>query len=171
MDIVMTILRIIHIFSGIIWMGTAFYILLIYSPAMKQVEPQVAVKMNNAAYNKTRFNLMMPLVALGTTLSGVFMYIYVSDTFNAAWFNDTGNIVLTIGSLAGLAAFGHGFSLGQKQDKYAKTLKESLDESGNIAKEKAQDLMQQIAMIERSGKISAWLGVVAILGMSAARWL
>jgi uncharacterized membrane protein len=166
MDILMVILRLVHIFAGIFWVGTGLFVAIIIIPAMQNMRSSQLMQM---IMRHSRFDMAMTVSALLTTLAGVWLYVRVSDGFNADWMRDPGSIVLSIGAVAGLLAFGHGgAALGSITGKYAKLAK-ALDGEPSAAQQ--QELMALQARIATHSRISLILMIIAVIGMASARYL
>lgn len=171
MDWFMVILRLVHILAAFAWVGGGFFMVAVYSRTFKHLSKEQIANMDYRIYALSPFNIIMPAGSILTTLAGVILYIRVTGNFNADWFRDTGNIILTIGAIAGLAAFGHGFALGKKSGEYTEMLKSSVDESGKIAEDKIDSINAASKKLISSAQISFILMVIAVIGMSAARYL
>ncbi len=171
MDLMMIIFRLIHIFAGIIWVGAGFFMLLVLVPAVRSMDPNVPSVMGSAVFQK-RFNRTMTISALLTTLFGLALYGEVSDGFNADWMSSDGGIVLSIGSLAGLLAFGHGAgALGPLTNKIARLGEALREQDGPPTAEQRAELQALQAKNVRHAQISMVLLVIAVAGMAAARYM
>src|SRR5262245_51669695 len=107
MDILMIILRLIHIGSAVFWVGGTLFLWRFVTPAVQKMGADGA-KFMRALLNDTPYLTAIPAAAVLAVLSGGWMYIRDSQGFNADWFRQTSTIVLTIGALAGIGAAGHG---------------------------------------------------------------
>lgn len=169
MDLYMILLRLIHISAGILWVGFGLFMAWIAVPAALSMRDRGTTFLH-ALYDKTPFLRVMPIVSLLTTVAGVLLYIRVSDNFNAAWLGSAGGIVLTIGSLAGLAAFVHGISIGQQSERQKKILDGIVSQPGGPTPEQVGALQALGESSARKSMISVVLMIVAVVGMSAARY-
>ena len=156
------IVRAIHIFAGIIWMGFGLAGGLLIAPAARKMGEQGATVFK-AWFAYSAFNRIMAIAAVSTTVAGLYLYARVFDGMNHVAMSRTGSIVLSIGALFGLLAFGHGIALGRLGDKYAKLV---LSENPKV--EELQALGERIA---RNGRISGILMIIAVLGMILPRYL
>ncbi len=98
------ILRIVHIFSGALWIGAAVFYLFFIKPSVKAIGPAGPQFMQNLA-ERRRYPLFMISVSLLTVLAGGALYLYASGGFNLTWIKSGTGVGLTIGALAALVAF------------------------------------------------------------------
>lgn len=167
--IFITVFRLLHIIAGVIWVGAGIIISMYFEPALQKSGVDVS-KVMRALYTKSGFDKLMPIVSVTTTIAGLVLYWLVSDGFASVDYMRSGQgIVLSIGAVFGLLAFGHGFAaLGGQSRKYAKLIEESGD---NPTEEQQKALHALEAKLMLHGKISMWLGVVALVFMAGARYM
>ena len=171
MDIVMIVLRLVHIFAGILWAGSGFFLLLVLIPAMNAMG-QEGIRFRQGFIVKSRFNTVMPIASLLTTLAGVILFVRVSDHFNSDWLSSDGGIVLSIGSLAGLLAFGHGTGVTGPTFRKSATLLKAIEAQGGPPTEAQMAELQALGRKSaRHARISVLMLIIAIVGMSAARYM
>jgi len=103
MDIYIIILRLIHIFGGVAWVGAAFLMLGSIIPAVDALG-QEGGKFMQSLLGPGRFSQYMGLMGTATAVSGLLLYIRASNNFSTGWIASGQGIMLTIGALAGLAA-------------------------------------------------------------------
>ncbi len=171
MDILMIILRIIHFFSGIIWVGGAIFMLFFISPTVKSLGPQGGAFMMKM-YATTVLDKLFPVVALLTTVSGLWMFWRITDGFgDGDYLSSTPGIVLSIGVLAGISSFLHGgATLGRSTGKMINLGKEIAASEGPPAPELLSQQQELQAYIQKHSQIGFVLMVVAVLGMASARY-
>lgn len=165
MDIVLAALRLIHIVAAVLWIGLGFT-LIVFVGSVVGDEP--SFRYLKALYTRTRLVSVFPAVALVTTLAGILLYL----TGSPARFSTAGNIVLGIGAVAGLLTFGHGAgALGPLTAKLAGALAQSVPDDQPIPSETLTTLRGLIEKYNSNGRISLILGLIALVGMGAARYL
>ena len=172
MDLYLVILRIIHITAGIIWVGAAFTMLFVIYPAANALGSANSTNQFWLKFYKTTpWNLIMPVVAISTTVAGILLYVNVSDTFDSDWMKDTGNQVLSFGGIVGILAFGHGGgALGRISGEFAKLLETTLAKS-DISEQEQTALAEMSQKIKRHAHIGFGLTMVAVLCMASARYI
>lgn len=168
MDVYLTVLRLIHISAGIIWVGGAVTFTFIVAPAVREAGPAGGVFMRTLL-TKTYWSRLMPIVATLTTLAGVLLYYDISNGFDADWMGSTSGIVLSIGALAGLGAYGHGGAVLGRLSDQLKKLGDTI--KGAPTPEQASQLAALQAKLQRHSYIAAGIMMVAVLGMAGARYL
>ena len=99
MQFILIILRLIHIVAGAFWAGSALLIALVLLPGVRKAGPGGERHLPMAAISQA-----MSIAALLTTAAGLLLYGLVSR-FAWGWIVSPLGIWLTLGSLAGLAAF------------------------------------------------------------------
>ncbi len=169
MDVLMVVLRLIHIFAGIYWVGASLFLLIVLVPALRAVGPAGNSVMRGMLL-KTPYGRLYGIAAGLTTLAGIIMYVRVSGTFNADWLTSGQGIILSIGAVAGLLATGHGgATLGGKTDRMKELAGEieAQSEPTDAQKTEFDSLMDYLG---KHGRISLILMIIAVVGMSAWRY-
>jgi hypothetical protein len=110
-------------------------------------------------------NLMM-IVSIATTISGILVFFPVRDQYDP-----TQTMVLNIGMLFGLLAFGHGAGATGPATKKMKELAEELHSGGKPpSAEQMATMMTLRAKLQTHGNISLTLTTIALLGMVSFRY-
>jgi uncharacterized membrane protein len=161
-DLVLIIVRAVHIFAAIIWVGFGLASGLLIAPAARKMGEQGATVFK-AWFAYSAYNRIMAIAAVTTTVAGLYLYLTGIEGGWYTKFSQTGSMVLSVGALFGLLAFGHGIALGNLGNKYAK-----LVQGENPSGEELQALGERIA---RNGRISGILMIIAVLGMILPRYL
>jgi uncharacterized membrane protein len=159
------IVRAIHIFAGIIWVGFGLANGMLLAPAAQKMGQQAGIVFK-AWYVYSPFNRVVPIAAITTTVAGLYLYARVFDGASHRFMTQTGSIVLSIGALFGLLAFGHGIALGRMAHKYAQ-----LAAGDNPGAEQIQELQALGERMGRNGRISGVLMIISVLGMILPRYL
>lgn len=163
----LVILRLIHIISGIAWVGFSAVGAWVVHP----VAAQMGEKGNSLLrifYGYSRYNKIFPIAAILTTLVGLILWGMRADGMDLQGFTRTGSIVMSIGVLFGILAFGHGAgATGRFSGNYAK-LARAVEEGDDS---KAQELAETRTKLFLHANISAILTVIATVAMASARYL
>ncbi len=158
-------IRVVHIFSAVLWIGLGFTMVVFIKPA---IQNQAGYRFMKVLYTRTRLNIAYPIVSIVATLGGILLYL----TGSTNHFSTTGNIVLGIGALAGLSAFGHGAAvLGSQTGKLTAQLVAALPEGTPASTQALAGLETSLAEYQRHARICLMLTVIALLGMGLARYL
>ena len=158
MDIVLVVLRLIHIVAAAAWFGLGITTFFFINPAAisaGETGLRFLAKFNRLPLASN----IMAMVAGTTSLAGILLYVV---TNSASRFSSTGNMVLGIGALAGLLATVHG---GAVMGRVAKQLDGAL-ESSDFTAAQTHLLSQQ-----SHARVSLVLMVIALVGMASARYL
>lgn len=165
--ILITVLRIAHIFAGIVWVGVGFTLAMYFKPVFDAAGID-SRKFMRALYTKTAFDKLMPIVSMITTLAGIILYGLIMS-FNSSFASSSQGIVLGIGALAGLAAAGHGGAvLGRRGAEYQSLVKEAGDTPTGAQQ---QQMVEMEDFLLKHARISMWMMVVAVVGMAGARYV
>jgi uncharacterized membrane protein len=163
MEYVSVVLRFLHIILGVIWVGAGVTTAWILHPLATKLQGENGSQIIRAWYSKSRFNQVMPIAAIGTTLAGIILWGLHADGSQLEGFSKTGSMVMGIGALFGILAFGHGIGLGRMSGKYA-----DMVNSGEASEDELNEMEAKLA---RNGNISVILTLIAVACMSSARSL
>jgi uncharacterized membrane protein len=111
MNILMVILRFVHIAAGIFWGGGALFMSFIVGPAIAatgEAGQKFAVHLST----KIRIHIYMTIAAVTTILGGVWLYWIDSGGFTSAWMKSGAGIGFGAGAVFGLVAFIFGAIFG-----------------------------------------------------------
>ncbi len=111
MNILMIVLRVIHIGGAIFWGGGALIMEFFIGPtiaATAEGGQQFARHLNN----KIRIHIFMTIAAASTILAGVALYWIDSQGFSSPWMRSGAGTGFSIGAAFGLIAFAAGATFG-----------------------------------------------------------
>lgn len=166
MDIVMIILRIVHIFAGIFWVGAALFMALVIVPAMRSMG---SGQLMQGILRYSNYHIIVGAAAILTTLAGLWMYAQLTATQGSAWMSSRQGIVLSIGALAGILAFGHGMFVLGRLTRQMRALAMQID--GPPTEEQRGLLLPLQAKMSRNANIMLVLMIISVVGMAAARYV
>lgn len=170
MTIVHLILRLIHIFAGIFWVGVGFYTALVLGPATRRMGAEGAGLLRTIG-EKTGTGNAIGLAGVLTTLPGIILY-GIDSGLSPAWVTTGIGTGWTIGGLAGIAAFLHGALVTSRITARIAALGREMTASGGPPTAAQAAAMGQLrAEMQRANGISLALFVIAVLGMAVARYL
>jgi hypothetical protein len=166
MEFVLIILRLVHIAAGAFWAGSALLIALVLLPGVRKAGPGGERHLPMAQISQA-----MSIAALLTTVAGLLLYGLVSR-FAWGWIISPWGVGLTLGSLAGLAAFLLGLlSTGPTGKKMGLLAAQMGAAGGPPTPEQAAELGRLQAKLATSSTVSTILTTVALVLMSVARYL
>jgi uncharacterized membrane protein len=170
MDIYMIILRLIHILSGIFWVGTAFFFVLFFEPTIKAAGTAGGTVMGQLTL--TRFPMVMASSSILTVAAGFLMYLIDSGGFQINWISTPSGVAITIGSVAGILAFLLGLTVQMPTSARMAGLQKEIQAAGGPP---TRSQMEEIhVLLDRISDASRWgavLMVITVLGMAIARGL
>lgn len=109
MTALITVLRLIHILGGVYWAGTVFFFTTFLEPSLRSMGPdggKVMVRFMERGYMK-----LMPVVAIATTLSGIWLLWIMSDGFSASYMGSPMGIAFSTGGGLALASITYGLGV------------------------------------------------------------
>ena len=101
--ILLLLMRLLHILSGIFWVGTMMFNAAFLLPAFKDAGPDGAKVAAGLA--KRRFMVVLPIVALVTILSGLWLFWRVSGGFETTFMQSHMAKALSFGAACAIVAF------------------------------------------------------------------
>jgi uncharacterized membrane protein len=164
------LLRTIHIFSGVLWVGSAIFYIFLVKPTVKALGPAGPTFMGYLV-TKQRLPLFMNTVALLTILSGIPLFIFVSGGLRIAWITTGPGIGFTIGSLVGIGVFFLGFLMikprGERLSEIGKEIAmagrpPTFEQTAELEK-----IDQELSQVERLDFV---LLTIALFTMATARY-
>jgi uncharacterized membrane protein len=170
MDAYMVILRIIHIFSGVFWVGSTFLIVGYVAPTVAAAGDAGRAFMSQFVL-KTGFSHSMAITGTLTTISGLLMYWEIfgfrSDVFNSGY-----GAALSIGAIAGILALISGFAFQFNSITKMKAINREVEASGGPpSPDQMAELGRHGERVALGGRIAAILMTIALIGMSTAQYL
>src|SRR5258706_6854536 len=156
MNWLMIVLRLVHVGGGALWVGMMAFMVFFLTPALAEAGPEAGKVM--AALQKQRIMIIMPVIALLTIGSGLWLMMRL--------YGNPGNIVgsrmgmaLNVGAIAAIVAFLIGVVFMRPLVMRSMTATDPAE---------AQRLRARSAML---GRWVARLLMLALAGMAVARYL
>lgn len=163
MNVVIVLLRLIHIFSAIFWVGTTLFMVGFLETAVQAAGPEGS-KVMQKLIGGTRFSLVIAIAGWLTVLSGLWMY-WLMTGFNIAVMFDT-RLPLTLGAIAGILAGVVGTAMQGRASGQLAALGQEIATQGSPPSPDQLAAMGGLqAIIKRGGRLSAVLTVLAVIGM------
>ena len=170
MDTLMVILRIIHIFAGVFWVGSTFMLLRFIEPTVAATGDSGRQFMSYLSM-KTRFSPVMALAGILSVLSGLIMYYRIFDIGADALSSGYG-LSMTIGALAGIIALILGFVFQGRSGAKMKAVNADIEAGGGPPSPEQMAVMKEGAeRIMLGTRIGAVLMTISLLGMSVAQYV
>jgi putative copper export protein len=170
MDNLFTIfLRIIHIFGGAFWAGGSLFMVGVLTPTVNEAGAEGAKFMQRLA-GGSRMSPLFGGAALATLISGILLYIKWGMV--PGWIVTPTGLALTIGALAGIAAYGHGLAVqGRASLKLSALGKTLAAQSGPPTPAQLAEIQTLRGQLERGAVQTTILLSVAMLGMAIFEYM
>jgi hypothetical protein len=169
MNYLLIVLRLIHIFAGVAWVGGGSFALLFAAPSARQMGPEGGRFMQNLMGNANKF---FSAASGLTVLSGLALYWFVSGRLNPGWISTGQGIVLTIGGLAGLVAMIHGGVVLGGIGRRMEALGKQIQSAGGPPTPRQLAGMGSLQQSQQThGAVSLILFAIALIGMSIAQYV
>ena len=172
-DWFMVVFRIVHILAGVAWVGSVFLLVVFIQPSAAAIAPASAPFMTELLGRRRLVDWILTLAAI-TVLGGFFLYWHDWHLFGSfsEWTRSRFGEVLTIGALAALAAFGIGiFGTRPTVGRFFALGKQVAASGAPPTPEVAAQMAALQARLKNLARISLGLLVIAVLGMSIARYV
>jgi hypothetical protein len=167
MNFLLIILRLIHLFSGVAWVGGGAFTILYAGPTAQQMGPEGGRFMQNLMGRASQF---FSIVAGLTVLSGLALYWFVSGRLNPAWITSGTGLMLTIGGVAGLVAMIHGGAVLGRIGRQMEEIGKRIQTAGGPPTPEQMAEMGSLQESQRThGAVSLILFALALIGMSVAQ--
>jgi uncharacterized membrane protein len=164
------LLRLVHVLSGLVWVGAMVFMSVFLMPAMQQAGPAGGAVMN--ALQQRRLMTFMPVVAMLTLLSGLRLYWIMSDGFSAAYVESSAGATFGVAGLLSIAAFVLGLVVLRPAMARAGALAQQLPTAPEAERPALQAEIQRLRARGRPvGLAAAVLLVLAAAGMAVARYV
>ena len=170
MSVLLITLRVLHIVGGIIWVGSSIFSTLFLGPAIQDAGPDGA----KVAAGLQRRGMMtfMPLVAIATILSGLWLYWRDSGGFHAGYMSSPIGFTYGLGGALAIAVFVVGITVGVPAMRRAGALQKTL---GSLPESERAARIAEIGRLQaRAGGIARGASVVllgAAVAMAIARYV
>jgi len=170
-NVTMVVLRLIHILSGIFWVGTTFFLVGFLQPVVAQSGPEGG-RFAQRLMSQKRFQAAMSVAAGLTILSGLVLYGRVSAGFQHAWVTSGPGLVLALGGLAAILAVVAGGALQRPTAARLGVLSSEIQRSGTAPTPAQMNEMQTLQhKVTRSSLWIVVLLILAVVSMSSARYV
>jgi uncharacterized membrane protein len=172
MDPFLLLLRVLHIGSGIFWVGAAFTFLLFVNPSAKALGTDAQGAFMDQITRVRRLPMVVLIAGVVTVLAGATLYWRASGGLNSAWISTPTGIGFSIGALAGIVSMALGpiFIVPNFEKVQAIGGRLQTERRPPTPEEGAtlQALDQRLTQV---GRIDLVLLTVAVLMMATARYL
>jgi len=164
-------LRLIHILTGVVWVGGMTLMALLIMPVLAGAGPAAGPVMSGI--NQKKFPVIMPIIALLTILSGLRLMMIDSANFGAGYFGSpVGRTFATAGTLA-IIAFLFGVSIVRPAMMKALALGQQMAGAADDATRSR--ITAEMTAVRKRGATGNMIVLVLLLlaatGMAVARYM
>ncbi len=164
------LLRIVHIFAGVLWVGAAILFFAFIEPTIKSIGPAGGQFMQYFM-ERQRYPIFMSIVSTLTIVSGVPLYLFASGGLQLSYITSGPGLVFTIGSVVSILTFFMGFLMIKPRAERMGALGKEIGMSGGTpsAAQAAElhTLDQELSKVER---VEFVLLSIAMITMATARY-
>ena len=166
MQIVLIILRLVHIAAGSFWVGSALMLAMVILPGVRKAGPG-----SERALPMAHISQAMSIASLLTTVAGLALYAWMSR-FAWGWITSPMGLGLTLGSLAGVASFLFGLlSTGPTAAKMGVLAGQMQSAGGPPKPDQVSEMARLQVKLAASSTWSTILATGALVFMAVARYL
>jgi uncharacterized membrane protein len=168
MNLLVVILRLLHILSGVFWVGAALVNTFFLGPTLAATG-EAGNKFMAHLIGQARLSARVTVASYLTVLAGAALYWIDSQGFTSAWQTSGPGIGFGLGALSALVGFGTGQMVGKSATTIGRIASQV---QGAPTPEQAAALARARGMMATSGAISTGSLLIALALMATARfWL
>lgn len=169
MDILMVILRLIHIFAGVFWVGATFTLVRFIAPTVTSTG-EVGQQFMAHMTSRTKFSQMMGLAGTLSLLSGLIMYYIIFFDRDVA-INSGYGISMTVGAIFGFVTLVLGFAIQFRAIARMNEIRAEMAAAGSPpSSTQLAELRTMAEKLSMGTRIGAVLMTIALIGMSIAQY-
>ena len=158
-----TVLRLIHIFSGVYWAGSIFFFVTFLEPSIRSLGPdggKVMIRLFERGYLK-----LMPVVAIVTILSGLWLLWILSSGFSSDYMGSAMGIALSTGAVFAIVALITGLTVMRPAANRIWAIARQLPTESDEARKKS--LMAEMDRVRARTGVGALIVFALLIGAVA----
>jgi uncharacterized membrane protein len=168
MNFYVILLRLLHIFGGVFWVGAAGTHILFIEPAARATKPESG-RFMQALMVRQRLPISISISSWITIISGLLLYWRGSSGFQISWITSSMGLAFTISALAAFLSFFIGMLVLGPTAKKMGAISQGIG-PGGPTDEQRRSLGDLEARMHSAGKVDLVFLVIALLGMAVARY-
>jgi len=171
MDPLLILLRLLHVGLGALWVGMAAFTTVFLTPAIQDAGPDGGKVM--AALQRRGIMTVLPALAIGTLISGFWLYWRVSGGLRPEFMRSGVGLAFGLGGLASVVAYGIGITVMRPSMLRAAALAQGMG-PGLGEQERQARMVEAQALRARgaaAGRMVTGLLLFALATMAVARYL
>lgn len=166
MNVLVIVLRLIHILSGVFWVGAAIVNAFFLTPAVVATGDAGRTLMGYLM-TKSRFAVRITIAAVLTVLAGAALYWIDSGGLTSQWTTSATGIGFAIGALFALVGLGTGMLVGVNATKLGRIAAAS---QGKPSPEQLAEMQAAQRAMESASRFSTIALIIALACMATARY-
>ena len=166
MNFFLIVLRLIHILSGVFWVGGAMISYFFLSPAVAATG-EAGQKMMGFIVNKGRMTVRLTVAAILTVLAGAILYWRDSQGFSSPWTISGPGLGFALGAIFALVGLGFGMVVGQSFQKLGGIAAAAAGKPSPEQMTQMQATQKRLAMASR---VNTFALILALACMATARY-
>jgi hypothetical protein len=169
-NLLVVTLRLVHVVLGVLWVGAVVFTAVYLTPAVREAGPDGAKVMG--ALQRRGVLTVLPILAIATLLSGIWLYWRDSAGFEVWFITSPGGFAYGVGGVVSIVAYAIGIAVMRPAMLRATTLAQA--GSGNSPAEQEQRAAEIQRLRARGAAAGRWVAallVVAVAAMAVARYL
>jgi hypothetical protein len=164
------VLRLIHILTGIFWVGTIFLIAGFLIPTVQASGPEGGRFMQHLMLRR-RLSVFLLIAMLLTVVSGFTMYARLAAATGGAWAGTSPGIGYGVGALAAILAAVVGGAFGGPAAKRMAAIGQMASQGGGLSAEQQAEMQRLQKRSAAGSRVTAGLLAVSAGAMAVARYL
>jgi hypothetical protein len=170
MSWLVVLLRLVHVVAGVLWVGFAVFVPAYLGPAIQETGPDGGKVM--AALQRRGLMTVLPVLAVLTIVSGVWLYWHLSAGFAPAYLRSTAGHAYGIGGVIAIVGFIIGISVLRPSMLRVLRIMASVPSAAPADRERlVAEAQRYRARGAAAGRVVAVLLLVATAAMAVARYL
>jgi uncharacterized membrane protein len=171
MDLVMVVLRIVHIVAGVLWVGGAALFFFYIEPTLNSLGPD-AEKFMNEMVNRRKVPIYFVIASTLVVVFGLILYWRDSNGLQGAWVTSPAGLAFGLGGLAALIAWLGGNLLIPRTIGQLVAVTTEMKTAGGPP---SDELMARLHAVQHRlhnvGLVDIVLLGIAVVAMASARYL
>ena len=167
MNYLVIVLRLLHIISGVLWVGASLVMFFFVGPTLGATA-EAGQKFAQHLMTKTRFTAVITSSAILTVLAGFSLYWIDSDGLSSAWMHSGAGWGFGIGAFFALIGFIFGMMVGNTNGALAKL---GMQIQGKPTPEQMTQIGALRKRLSMVSPLNAYSLLIAIFFMAISRYL
>ena len=170
MDLFTIVARIVHIFSGVFWVGGAILFFVFVEPAARATMP-LSQKFMQTLLVRRHFNHYMTAVSALTVFGGAVLYWRDSGGLSLAWITTPTGLGFTIGAVVAITTFLMGLFVIKPRAERLGAVSMQIEAQGTPpTPEQLAEIGALNAALTKIGRADFFMLTIALLCMATARY-